>query len=201
MAIDDVLRWSGRLRLIGRFVTPVLERWFRRFAVDVEDVQNRTFAPGSPFEYRMLQMWLRNALPLDVQRVRADIQWKREPSHLDSRGTRGLWLEGIGSDMANFSKGATEEIDLPSNGRVVHLGLLVRYPGDTQSYIVAPNSCQVFKDTRFWRVQGFALPPGHYTVVIDLKADGGLRATVRIRVVNPETGEVTWDVLTPQSLN
>lgn len=157
----------------------------RRFIIDVEDIQNREFAPGSQHAYWMLQLWLRSGLPYSANNVRCDCEWIRQPGRLDSRTTRGLWLHGIGSDMANFAAGAAEEANLSANRRVLHLGLLVKYPRDTAAYIVAPNSYQAFREQQHWRIDGFKLLPGQYLLNLDFADAKGERASLSFRVDVP----------------
>ena len=162
----------------------LLVRVFRRFDVEVFDIQNKAFENGT---YRMLQVWVRSALPHTAEAVRCECAWERQPNRLDRRSTIGLWLMGLGSDMGNFANGGEEETDLPANRAIKHLGLLVKYVEEKTTYIVAPNSYQEFRRTGNWRLPSFELKPGTYRVTVDFSAKNGERAAINLRVVIPAT--------------
>ena len=192
---ERVLRLAGQL-VFRRYLLPVLVRLLRRFALDVDSVENRLFRPG----FRMLQLWVRNALPHDARDVRCDVEWRREPSSLDTRSTRGLWLRGLASDMANFAVGAAEEVDLPANGRVEHLGLLVKYENESQTYLVTPNAYHAFMENKHWRISTLVISAGSYSVILRFTARGGERTTIRLRVtIPPDASPVACEVVSHRS--
>ena len=151
-----------------------------RMVIDVQEMPVKTFAPGRPPEHDMLQAWVSNPLPSDHKSVRFSSTWTLESSSgFNTQTQPGLWMGVLFSDMGNYTKGATEEVTLTSNGQPQHMGLLVKYRSDRVAYIVTPVGYQrVVNETGSWRLDEKALQPGRYRVEVRFRAIGGRRGSL-----------------------
>jgi hypothetical protein len=186
--INTVLSLLARVRG-GQLASRGLAGLLRRVVLEVQEIRSSAFAPGSPGEYQMIQVWVRNALPIEIQGVIFDSRWTLDNSLLDVRTEPGVWMGVLQPDMANFSLGTHAEVDLPSNGAVQHAGLAVKYRQDADAYIVTPvGHHRLRHETGNWRTPQKALPPGTYNVAMRFRARGGKRAEIALRVTNPGAG-------------
>jgi len=186
--INGVLGLLARVNRL-RHVTIPLASVFRQLVFEVQELRVARFAPGTPHEYRMLQVWIRNALPVDARGVRFQTRWVLESSLLNVRTEHGLWLQVLNPDMANFSLGATTEIDLMSNGAPQHVGVAVKYDDDEEAYIVTPVGHHRLRfETRTWKHIPAALRPGVYNVDLLFLARGGKKTSIRLKVTNSGRG-------------
>ena len=198
--LDSFIRWAGRARLL-RYAAPVVARLLGRLAIDVVEARNSQFVPGSQFEYRMLQLWLRNAIRSDAYNVVCQCEWRREGSDLNVQTVNGVWFEVFGAGMADIRLGRQPTTNLMSNGEEQHLGLVVKYDQDSLAYLVTPASETFFFSHHHWRHAGSELDPGSYRVTIACQSAGGNKTRIGLRVVNPgPNAPLAVEVLTHHSV-
>jgi hypothetical protein len=87
--INTVLSLLARVRG-GQLASRGLAGMFRRAVLEVQEIRSSGFAPGGPGEYQMIQVWVRNALPVEIQGVIFDTRWTVEASLLNVRTEPGV---------------------------------------------------------------------------------------------------------------
>jgi len=71
---------------------------------------------------------------------------------------------------------------LSSNGTPQHLGLLVKYPGQSEAYIVTEHG--YLMGSPLWVIPALALQPGRYEVDLMFRASGNKTGQVTLGVWN-----------------
>lgn len=172
-----------------RFVSAPFATILGQLVIGIQEPRVATFAPGSPDEYDMLQLWVQNELSTDAPAVRVETRWTAESSLLDVQTQPGLWMHVKNSDMANFSLGASEDVNLLSNGAPQHVGVAVKYRNDSDAYIVTPVGFhRLLHEIGTWRLESRRISLGAYTVDLTFRANGGKRTRIQLKVTNPGVG-------------
>jgi hypothetical protein len=196
-AVNLTLSLLGKLGAAGRAMKPRLSPYLGRLLLTVEGQPVKMFRGERP-PYEMIQVWVSNGWVRDAQDVRCDIRWRRHGIQMQIRGdTVGAWCPAVASDMQTFASLPLETITLPSNGGREHLGLLIKYPGERDAYIVTRSN--YLSASPRWKNQAFALAPGGYDVDLMFTAAGQKGGTVTLSVWNDgANGTIRCD-LAPRS--
>jgi hypothetical protein len=185
--------WSGRAAIA--WLAPRSGRLF----LEVECQPNRVFQKPEGAVYEMAQAWVKNLSKSDAEKVRCTLTWRARGGLLRQWQTIGAWCSKVATDMASVPNGVTESVDLLSNQEPQHLGLLVKYPGDSSAYIVTRSN--YFKSRRLWKNSSFAVDPGSYEVDVTFTALGNRRGSVRLHVINDGvSGTIRCELLPTRSI-
>lgn len=183
VALARNIRWK---HVLPRFLAGM----FGVLLLKVEDLPTKAFRRSDgQIAYTMLQLWVANDSGLDAEKVRCYLNWRRKGGRtLDGQTTPGLWCKKLGTGLAGYPAGVTEQVDLLSNGDDQHLGLVVKAPGSREAYIVAPGSYHAGPQYPDYQHPSFMLAPGAYEVDIVFMALGGKKGLVRLEIQHSGSG-------------
>ena len=167
--------------------------------LEAEGQPLKTFAGANP-PFEMIQTWVSNRATQDAADVRVEIRWHRDGKDIPIRGdTPGAWCPSRAPGIQSFSGPPTDAATLGSNGKRHHLGLLVKYPGQQDAYIVTEHGFQMGNPR--WVIPSLALPPGRYEAEIMFTASGGKTGSFRMSVWNDgANGTIGCDVVPKSTL-
>lgn len=177
------LLWSVLARIWGgRAVIAWLAPRAGKLFIEVQCQPNKLFPERGKEVYEMAQAWVRNLSKSDAEKVRCTLTWRFRGGLLRQWQTIGAWCSKVATDMSSLPNGVAESVDLLSNQEPEHLGLLVKYLGDSSAYIVTRSN--YFRSRPLWKNSSFALDPGSYDVEVAFTALGNRRGTVTLHVTN-----------------
>jgi hypothetical protein len=156
--VNRTLSLVGKLGAAGRFAKPRVAPYLGRLLLTVEGQPVKTFRGEKP-PYEMIQVWVSNQWVRDAESVRCTMRWhKLGMQQLQIRGdTVGAWCLSLASDMQTLAVAPVEAMTLPSNGGHEHLGVLVKYQGERDAYIVTRSS--YLSASPKWKNPSFAVAP------------------------------------------
>lgn len=177
------LLWSLLVRIWGgRAVIAWLAPRSGKLFIEVQCQPNMLFREHGKAVYEMAQAWVTNLSKSDAEKVRCTLTWRSRGGLLRQWQTIGAWCSKVATDMASFPNGVSESVDLLSNQEPEHLGLLVKYLGDSNAYVVTRSN--YFRSRPLWKHSSFALNPGSYDVEVAFTALGNRRGAVILHVAN-----------------
>lgn len=194
------LLWSLLARLWGgRAVIAWLAPRSGKLFIEVQCQPNKLFREHGRSVYEMAQAWVKNLSKSNAEKVRCTLTWRYRGGLLHQWQTIGAWCSKVATDLANVPDGVSESVDLLSNQEPEHLGLLVKYLGDSHAYIVTRSN--YFTSKPLWRNSSFALDPGSYDVEVAFTALGNRRGTVTLHVANDgASGTIRCELLPTRSI-
>lgn len=193
--INTLITLLGHLGKFGVLMNARLAPWLGKLWLEAEGQPLKVFRGANP-PFEMIQSWVCNKASREAVDVRAEIRWRVQGKQMPMRGdTPGAWCPSRAPGIQSFAGSPTDAVTMSSNGRRHHLGLLVKYPGDSNAYIVTEHGYQMGNPRR-WEIPSLALPPGRYEAEIMFTAIGGNTGSIRIEVWNDgANGTIGCDVV------
>ena len=167
---------------------------------------NLTIAPQVPVNfagehppYEMLSLLVSNQSGQDAIDTRCEVTWQRIGQTLADEQRDGAWMNTTAISMSSFVGPPDETRTLSSNGHPARLGLVVKYPGEANAYIVGRHNYISTTQSvgRRWAHPGWALSPGGYEVRLRFRSVGNKSAEVRLQLWNDGAQGVLRSDLAP----
>ena len=211
MAEGEMARWvyyGIRLVLLlfgsgGRRMLRRLAPAFGRLSLSVEPQVPVNFAGEKP-PYDMLSLLVSNQAKRDAQDTRCEVRWQRMGKAFAVRGdTVGAWMKTHAVSMSSFVGPPDESRTLNSNGQPERLGLLVKYAGQADAFIVDKHNfiSTTQRGGPRWAHASYALQPGGYELRLLFTSAGNVTGEVTINVWNDGSAGGLRSDLHPLSTN